>query len=574
MPRSNDTVAEALRELADLLAIGGGDPFRVRAYEKAAREVAEYPRDVDQLDDRALGEIPAVGPRITAKIRSLLDTGHLDELDELRARVPAGLRSLLGVPGLGPKRARQVYEELHVASLAELLDALRHERLRHLHGWGPTSEERLRRAILQYQEAGGRMPLGAALALAEELVASLRTVPAVDRVTYAGSLRRMRETIGDVDLLAASSDPLAVMEAFASLAPVAEVPARGPTKAVALTTTGVHVDLRVVPPSSWGAALVYFTGSKAHSIHLRRIAQQAGLKLSEYDLERTADRTVVAADSEEAVYGALALSWVPPVLREDRGEIEAAAAGALPHLVEMDDIRGDLHVHTDLSDGLASLADMVDAGRRHGYRYLAVTDHAPRLRMQRVTDEKVLAQRRALRLLEKEGDMALLHGSELNIAPDGSLDWDDDFLSGFDLLIASVHSAFQMSRHYMTARLIRAIEHPAVNVIGHPTTRTLGLRPPIEFDADAVFSAAARAGTALEINASPDRLDLGDEQARLAQEHGAVFAISTDAHATRHLDNLRLGVATAQRGWVGPDRVINTWPLDRLRHFLAKGRAR
>jgi len=574
MPRSNDQVAEALGELADLLAITGADPYRVRAYEKAARSVGSYPLQVDELDEKGLEAIPAVGSHIAAKIIQLRESSHLEELDELRAQVPAGLRTLLSVPGLGPKRAHQVYAELHIASVPELLDALKGERLRELRGWGATSEGRLAEAIRQYQAAGGRMQLGVALELAEELVGALEAVPAVAEAAYAGSLRRMCETIGDIDLLVASADPVAVMEAFGNLALVAEVPARGPTKAVDATITGVHVDLRVVAPEAWGAALLYFTGSKNHNIHLRRLAQRAGLKLSEYALERIDDGRVLASRTEEQVYEALGMAFVPPTLREDRGEIEAAVEGSLPKLVELRHIRGDLHTHTNLTDGMASLQDMVAAARQHRYNYLAVTDHAPLLTMQRMTTEKALAQRAALRELEAHGDMALLHGSELNIQPDGSLDWEDEFLAGFDILVASVHSAFTMSRPDMTARLIKAIEHPAVNVIGHPTARSIGHRPPIDFDAEAVFRAAARAGTALEINAFPDRLDLDDELARLAAERGVMLAVSSDAHAVRHLDHLRYGVAMAQRGWVRPRQVVNTWPLARLRKFLAKGRTR
>ena len=568
MPRSNDLVANALSELADLIAITGGDPFRVRSYEKAARSVAAYPIDVDTLGESGLDAIPAVGSHIAAKIASFVHRGHIDELDELRAQVPAGLRSLLGVPGLGPRRARQIYDELGVASVPDLLSALGHERLRGLRGWGPTSEARLAQAIHDFQGAGGRLQLGVATEVAEELVGRLGSQGAVQRVVYAGSLRRMRETIGDIDLLAAADDAEQVMDAFAGLASIADLPVRGPTRGAAVTTTGVHVDLRVVPPEVWGAALLYFTGSKAHNIHLRRLAQRAGTKLSEYGLTRNGH--VLAAATEAEVYAQLGMAYVPPTLREDRGEIEAALDGSLPHLVELDAIRGDLHTHTDLTDGLASMEEMAAAARARGYRYMAVTDHAPLLSMQRMTTEKALVQRAALRALSGRGGLTLLHGSELNIQPDGTLDWDDDFLSHFDVLVASVHSAFRLGRDAMTARIIRAIEHPAVNIIGHPTGRSLGSRPPIDFDRDAVFRAAARAGTALEINSFPDRLDLGDELARRAQELGVLFAISSDAHATRHLDNMRYGVGTAQRGWVRQENVVNTWPLARLRRFLAK----
>ena len=571
MPRSNEQVAESLQELADLLALTDGDPYRVRAYEKAARTLASYPADVDELDRKGLVAIPAVGSHIAAKILQLRSTGHLEELDELRAQIPAGLRALLVVPGLGPRRAAQIYRELHVASVADLLVALEGERLRSLRGWGPTSESRLEEAIAQYQDAGGRLQLGTALSLADDLVSALQGLPSVTTVTYAGSLRRMCETIGDIDLLVASDDPVPVMQGFAALPLLSQVPAHGTTKAVGITSTGIHVDLRVVSPTRWGAALLYFTGSKAHGIHLRRIAQRAGLKLSEYGLERVDTGRLIASETEAEIYAALGMEFVPPTLREDRGEVEAALDHSLPRLVTLTDLRGDLHTHTDLTDGMATLEEMVAAARHRRYQYFAVTDHAPLLAMQRMTAEKALAQRRELRSLRADG-MTVLHGSELNIQPDGSLDWDDDFLSGFDVLVASIHSAFGLGKDEMTRRLIRAIEHPAVNIVGHPTARSIGHRAGIAFDAEAVFAAAGRAGTAMEINAFPDRLDLDDELARMAREHGVVFAISSDAHAIRHLDQIRFGVATAQRGWVRPDDVINTWPLPRLRNFLAKRR--
>ena len=574
MPHSNDQVAAALEELAELLAITGGDPFRIRAYERAARAVAGHAQDLDELDEKALDAIPAIGTRIAAKIRQLLTTGHVEELDELRAQVPAGLRALLAVPGLGPKRAHQVYEELQVTSMAELVEALRAGRLRTLRGWGLASETRLAEAIQQHQEAQGRLQLGVALDLAEELVESLGRLRAVRQASYAGSLRRMCETIGDIDLLVSSSEPASVMAEFAELKALASVPMQGPTKAVGMTQTGIHVDLRVIAPKSFGAALLYFTGSKAHNIHLRRIAQRSGLKLSEYALERSDGAEVIASASEEEIYEALGLSFIPPTLREDRGEIEAAQAHALPRLVELRDLRGDLHTHTNLTDGIEPLDAMVAAATARHYRYFGVTDHAPLLAMQRMTKEKALEQRAQLRRLQAGAGPVLLHGSELNIQPDGGLDWDDEFLAGFDVLVASIHSAFTMSKDQMTARLIRAIEHPFVNIIGHPTGRSIGHRPPVSFDPEAVFAAAARAGTALEINGFPDRLDLNDELCRVAGALGAVFAISSDAHATRHLDNLRYGVATAQRGWIRPEQVINTWPIARLRRFLAKGRKR
>ncbi|UXA05969.1 DNA polymerase/3'-5' exonuclease PolX [Mycobacterium sp. SMC-2] len=573
--RSNDVAAETLQELADLIAISGGDPYRVRAYEKAARSVAGYPLDLDGLDRKGLLAIPAVGAHTADKLLELRQTGHIAALEDLHAQLPAGLRALLGIPGLGPKRAHQVYEELGISSMPELLNALHDEQLRNLKGWGETSERNLARAIRQMQEVGGRMPLAIALDVAEDLVARLAALPQVSRVDYAGSLRRMRDTVGDIDLLAAADDdPASVMDHFCSMPLVDRVLAHGPTKSSVVTTKGIQVDLRVIPAAVWGAALQYFTGSKAHNIRIRELAVRAGLKLSEYGLFRADDDRLLASADEADIYAKLGLPWIPPVLREDRGEVEAALAGHLPALVEAADLLGDLHVHTDLTDGLAGLDEMVAAAASRGYRYCAITDHAPQLAMQRMTRDKALQQRSKLPELACRHRIEVLHGIELNIAADGSLDWDDDFLSGFDILIASVHSDFDQTRDEMTKRLLAAIEHPYVNVIGHPTTRVLGRRPPIEFDVDSVFAAAARTRTALEINAFPDRLDLCDELVRRAREYGVVFAIDTDSHAVPHLDYVRYGVAVAQRGWVSAGEVINTWPLRRLRKFLAKGRGR
>ncbi len=570
--RSNDVAAEALQELADLIAISGGDPYRVRAYEKAARSVAGHPIDLDTLDRKGLMAIPAVGAHTAEKLLELRQTGRITALEELHAQLPAGLRALLGIPGLGPKRAHQVYVELGISSMPELLNALHDEQLRNLKGWGETSERNLARAIRQMQQVGGRMPLAIALDIAEDLVARIAELPQVSRVDYAGSLRRMRDTVGDIDLLvAADEDPASVMDHFCAMTLVDRVLAHGPTKSSVVTTKGIQVDLRVVPEKVWGAALQYFTGSKAHNIRIRELAVRAGLKLSEYGLFRVDNNKLLASTDEADVYAKLGLPWIPPVLREDRGEVEAALAGHLPDLVEVADIAGDLHVHTNLTDGLASLDEMVAAAASRGYRYCAITDHAPQLAMQRMTRDKALQQRSKLPELACRHGIELLHGSELNIAADGSLDWDDAFLSGFDILVASVHSDFDQTRDEMTKRLLTAIEHPYVNIIGHPTTRVLGRRPSIEFDVDAVFAAAARTHTALEINAFPDRLDLSDELVRRAREHGVVFAIDTDSHAVPHLDYIRYGIAVAQRGWVSAGEVINTWSLKRLRKFLAKG---
>ncbi|MGW0366734.1 DNA polymerase/3'-5' exonuclease PolX [Streptomyces sp. NPDC002990] len=575
MARANDQVEALLQEYADLIAIRGGEAFKARAYEKAARSVGGCPKDVSTLDAKGLCEIPNVGKSVAEKILEFLRHGRMSAVDEARTSVPVGVRELITIPGLGPRKAMVLYEELGVTSVDQLLDAVHQERLRDLKGFGERTEANILHGISLLQKAGeGRILLSAAMDVAEQLVGELSSVPGCARCTYAGSLRRMKETIGDVDILVAARRSAPFMDALTSLPQTAEVIARGEKKTSVRTTTGLQVDLRVLPPASWGAGLQYFTGSKAHNIRTRELAVRQGLKLSEYGLFEVESGESVTSETEEAIYARLGLPWIPPTLREDRGEIEAGLRGELPALLTEEDIRGDLHTHTDLTDGLAPLEDMLAAAAARGYAYYAVTDHAPNLYMQRMTTEKMLAQRERVRALDSAHDrMRLLHGTELNIGPDGTLDWPDEFLAGFDICVASVHSHFHQSRQELTRRIVRACENPYVSVIGHLTTRLIGKRPGIDADLDAVFEACARSDTALEINAHPERLDLRDEDILLAKSHGVKFAVNSDAHATTHLPYLRYGVATAQRGWLTAGDVINTWPLAKLRRFLGANRA-
>ncbi|MBL1091632.1 MULTISPECIES: DNA polymerase/3'-5' exonuclease PolX [Streptomyces] len=573
MVRANEEVEALLQEYADLIAISGGDAFKARAYEKAARAVGGYPVDVTRLDVPGLREIPHVGASIAEKIVEYLRSGRVATIEETRASVPAGVRELISIPTLGPRKAMVLYEVLGITSVDQLLDAVHEERLRELKGFGEKTEENILHGISLMQKAGeGRILLGAAMELAEQIVAELSGIRGCRRCTYAGSLRRMRETIGDIDILVAAERSAPFMTALAELPYTAEVIAHGEKKTSIRTTKGLQVDLRVLPPVSWGAGLQYFTGSKAHNIRTRAIAVRHKLKLSEYGLFHAKSGEMITSETEEGIYDRLGLPWIPPTLREDRGEVAAGLRGELPDLVTERDIRGDLHTHTDLTDGLSSLDDMVAAAAGRGYAYYAVTDHAPNLYMQRMTDEKMLAQREEVRALDRRyHGMRLLHGTELNIGPDGEVDWPDEFLAGFDLCVASVHSHFNQSRQALTRRLVRACENPYVAVIGHPTTRRIGKRPGIDADFDAVFAACARTGTALEINAHPERLDLCDEDILRAKRHGVKFAVNSDAHSTTHLPYLRYGVGTAQRGWLTKDDVINTWPLTKLRRFLRKG---
>jgi DNA polymerase (family X) len=573
MARPNEEVAALLQEYADLIAITGGEQFKARVYERAARSLGGYPHDISELDVAGLRRIPNVGSSIAEKIVEYLQSGRIDALEELHARIPAGVRQLMRIPTLGPKRAMILYEELHIASVPELADALAAGKLRELKGFGPKSEDNLLHGIELMRHAGDRLLINAALEVAKEIVAALSAVTGCTRCTYAGSLRRMRETIGDVDILAAAERPGPLMDAFVHLPLVGEVIAHGEAKTSIRTTSGLQVDLRVVPLAAWGAALQYFTGSKAHNIRTREIAVHRKLKLSEYGLFDAASGELIVSETEDAVYARLGLPWIPPTLREDRGEIEAGQRGELPDLVSESDIRGDLHTHTDLTDGVATLEEMVQAAAQRGYAYYAVTDHAPNLFMQRMSDDKMRAQRAELRAMAgRYPNMRLLHGTELNIDPDGGVDWPAEFLAGFDLCVASVHSHFTQPRGEMTRRLVRACENPYVNIIGHPTGRLIGRRPAVDVDVDELFQAAARTGTAIEVNASPDRLDLADEHVYRARRCGVRFAIDSDAHATTHLVFMRYGVGTAQRGWLTADDVINTWPLRRLRTFLRKGR--
>ena len=568
MASANETAASLLGEYAELLQITGGDPFRARNYAKAARAVGGHPDDIAGQTPKELQKIPGVGASIAGKLAEIAATGTFAALDELRAKIPAGVRDLMRIPGLGPKRAIALSQELGVHDVDGLIEAIKADKLDTLAGFGPKSGERVLAGIEVYRQGTDRVLLDVAMDVAATIVGHLRTVAGCGNVTYAGSLRRMRETIGDVDILAAAAsedDAARLMEAFRTHG---DVIVSGPTKTSIRTSAGLQVDCRVVKPEAWGAALQYFTGSQAHNVATRQIAVRKKLKLSEYGLFDTQTDELIVSRTEEEVYERLGLQWIPPPMREDTGEIQAASRGEIPTLVMIDDLRGDLHTHTSLTDGVATLEQMVRAAEARGYEYFAVTDHAPDLIMQRMTDEKMLAQREQVRAMSTS--LTLLHGTELNIAPDGGVDWDEEFLSRFDITVASVHSHFDQTRNQMTKRFIRACENPHVHVIGHPTARRIGKRAGVDVDFGELFRAAARTGTALEINASPQRLDLPADHIKSAKAAGVKFAISSDAHSVINLGNMPYGVGAAQRGWLTPDDVINTWPLDRLRAWLRK----
>ncbi|WP_117211924.1 helix-hairpin-helix domain-containing protein [Allorhizocola rhizosphaerae] len=543
MASPNHIIGALLQEYADLLHVSGSQGFKARAFERAARAISGHDVDVATLDLKELQQIPNVGKSTAEKVIEYFSTGRMASLENLREQVPVGTRQLMAIPGLGPTRAMMLAGTLKVTTIDELLEAIEAGKLDGMRGFGPKGVENILRGIGQLREGGGRVLINKAFAVALDFLGTISKLDGCERVEIAGSLRRMKDFIRNVDLVAASPDPAALTAAFERLPLVSEVLGPGSIRAVG----GMQVDLHAVTPSSFGSAWQYWTGSASHNAALR------------------------APDgpfaTEEEVYASVGLPWIPPVLREDRGELTKP----LPELVTVDDLRGDLHTHTDLTDGIAPLEKMLAAARERGYEYYAVTDHAPNLVMQRMTTEKMLKQRAQLRAISIDG-MELLHGTELNIDPDGEVDWDVEFLAGFDICVASVHSLFGQPQAEMTRRLIRACQNPCVNIIGHLTTRQIGRRPRIQADFDAVFEAAAATGTAIEVNSFPDRLDLPDDLIFRAREFGVKFAIDSDAHSTVHLRNMRYGVAIAQRGWVEKDEVINTWPLARLREFVAAKR--
>lgn len=586
----NDELRRAFTEIAELMELTEEDRYRIRAYERAADAVAAAKTDLSTLDRDRLTEVKGVGASTAAKIAQYLDEGRIDLLEELRAKVPHGARELTRVPGLGPKTAVMINRELGVDSVEALRHAIDAQQLRDLPGLGAKTEEKLRAAIGRMgAKDDDRTPTADALPVAEELCAALGELAQVQRVAYAGSLRRMRDTVGDIDVLVASTDPAPVHAAFRDAGVVREVLVAGETKTSVVTVRGLQADLRVVEPDAWGAAMVYFTGSKAHNIRIRERAVRRGLTLSEYGLFHQADDGGGAADEEppaavgemvasrdEAdVYAALDLAWIPPTLREDTGEVEAAADGSLPAVVTADDLRGDLHGHSAWSgDGKVTLDDMLAAAAARGWDYWAVSDHAAGLPMNGIDADAFARRRRAIAAVRGTAGVGVLDAVELNIDQHGAVDFDADVLAQFDWCVAAVHALLDRDEAQQTERVLAAVANPYVNAIGHLTGRKIGTRPGFDVDLDAVLAACAETGTALEINGSPRRLDLRDDHIRRAVDAGVTLTISTDAHTLGDLRNADWGCLHAQRAWVTPDMVLNCQPLDTVRAFVAAKRDR
>jgi DNA polymerase (family X) len=566
-------VLDMLRELSELTVLDEGDPqsFRARAYESAAQSIAAQGTDLGELTAKELLLIQGIGKSTAAKVRELLENGRVARLEELRTKHPAGVVALLRIQGIGPKAVHKLRAELGVQSVGDLRQALAERRVRELKGFGAKSEEKLAHALTRLDEQGSidRTPISVALPLAERIVARLREVPGVTHASYCGSLRRFAETIGDIDVVVAAPDPEPAMEALVSMSFVEHVLGRGAAKTSVVTRRGTQIDLRVVAAHQLGAARLYFTGSKGHNIKLRQRALTRGWTLNEYALAELEGSKVIASESEEAIYAALGLPWIPPVLREDAGEIEAAERGALPG--PLTTILGDFHVHTSLSgDGRSSLEDVVLAAKGRGYCALAITDHAEGT-LSGVGREAFLEQRARIEALRRElGDsMTLLQGVELNIGPAGELDYDPEFRRGFDFCIASVHSHFDLDRAAQTRRVVAAMEDPTVRMIGHLSARMIGGRPPIELDLDAVFAAAERTGTALEINGGLPRLDMSVEALRRARSSPVTFVLTSDAHHADELERVRYAALNAERAWIEPARVANAQTPETLLAWCA-----
>ena len=565
MKASNESIIAALRQLVAYTKLedGQSQSFRTRAYEKAIDAIAATTEPVGELSVSELKSIDGIGDSTARKILEFSSNGTIGKVERLKERFPPTMLDLMRIPGLGPKTVLLLQDSLGVVDVPGLSKAIEKQQLRSLPGLGPKSEEKIAGAIslLGIHSDETRTPIADAMGVATRVMADLDGVDGVIRVEYAGSLRRLSETIGDIDILAVAESGSAIVEQFTRLPGVTAVLGSGGTKASVVIDDRIQVDLRVVPEQAFGAALMYFTGSKAHNIALRRRALDRGMTLNEYALSEIDTENAVASKSEADIYHRLDLRWITPEIREDTGEIAASADGSLPDPMHLTELRGDLHVHTDWSgDGRSSLSEMLDAAVVRRLEYIVITDHAEDLTINGLSRERMLEQRVLIDDIRSDyPSMTILHGAELNIGPDGSIDYDEGFLAGFDFGVASIHSHFDLSQDEQTNRFITAIRNPAVNVVGHPSGRRIGRRPGVDFDPDAVFAAASSANTALEINSHLHRLDLSAQLLRRAvQTSDVMFAISTDAHHTSAYANVQWGVAQARKGWVPAERVVNT----------------
>ncbi len=563
----NKELADIFDKWADILEFMGDNPYHIRAYRNAARLIRDLSEDIEVLaKEGKLSQLPGIGQRLQAKILEFLRTGKIEEFERLKQQVPDTIFTLLDIPGVGPKTVKLLYEKLGVRSIEDLKRAIERGDLLKLPGFGPKKVEKIKKGIELYEKSGGRILLGVAVFIADRIVSQLKEHSAVERISVCGSTRRMKETVGDIDILASGKNNLEIIEAFVNLPNVKEVLWKGTKKATVIVEEGEQVDLRVIEPDSYGAALQYFTGSKAHNIHLRTICLKLGYKLNEYGLFKGEER--IAGKTEEEIYSALGMDTPPPEIREDTGEIEAALEHKLPNLVGYDEIRGDLHIHSNWSDGASTIEDYVKKAIEMGYRYIAISDHSKSLKVANGLSEEDLLRRNYEidKLNEKySGKIKILKGAEVDILPDGSLDYSDEILSQLDFVIAAIHSRFNQDN---TERILKAINNPYVNAIAHPTGRIIGQREGYPLDLERIMKAAVETGTALEVNSYYNRLDLRDAHCRLAKKFNVKLVINTDSHHVDHMWMIKLGVGTARRGWVEGKDVINTLTLRSLQKFV------
>lgn len=574
----NPALAKVLSQISTILELKEENPFKIRSYQKAVSNIEHITESVSEIykkgGRKALEEIDGIGSGISERIEEILTTGKSSYLEELHEDIPESVIGMLGVQGVGPKLVIKLYRDLGIKSVGELLSAAKKGALEKLDGVRDKKIENIIKGIENLGKMDKKHLIGEALPYAEALLRSIRKKPFVSKAVICGSLRRMKETIGDIDILAVSSDPKLLADDFVSLSQVTQVIAKGETKSSVILENGMNADLRVIKEEEFGSASHYFTGSKQHNIKIRKLAISKGLKVSEYGVFKGGKR--IAGKTEEELFKVLGLQYIPPELREDSGEIEAAQKNSLPALVDLKDIKGDLHSHSDYTDGTSSIEEMALAAKKLGYKYMAVTDHSKSTKVAGgLTEKELLKQINEIDKINKKlPGFRILKGSEVDILNDGSLDFPDELLSKLDIVIASIHSGFSMSKEAMTKRIIKAMQNKFVNIIAHPTGRLIGKRLPYESDIEKIIAEAARTGTSLELNSYPDRLDLNDVHCRLAKEKGARISINTDSHSTNNLLFMKYGIGTARRGWLTKKDVINTFSLNNLLSFVSRKRKR
>lgn len=562
----NQEIAKIFDEIADLLEIKGENPFRIRAYRRAAQNIEGLPKSVEDIPKKELLKVPGIGQDLAGKIEEYLKTGKMQTHEELKHEIPEGLLTLLSVPSLGPKTSKLLYEKLKIKGIDDLERLALEHKLVGLPGIKEKTEENILKGIEMLKRGKERQPIGRALPIANDILEHLRKKSPIFKIDLAGSLRRWKDTIKDIDILATSDNPKEVMRVFVNLPHVKDVLMHGTTKSTVIIHENLQVDLRVVEKESYGAALAYFTGSKAHNIRLREMAMKKGLKINEYGIFQEEDENKIGGEKEEDVYKILGLPYIPPELREDQGEIEAAVEGRLPRLITLEDIKGDLHVHSKWSDGSHTFEQLVDAARDHGYSYIAITDHSKGLGIAHgLTEERLLKQKKEINAINKNlKGFRIIHGIEVDIRSDGSLDISDDVLKELDIVVASIHSGFKQPKEQLTYRLVSAMRNPYVSIIAHPTGRLIGERDAYDVDMDEIFTIAKKTGTAIEINAYPLRLDINDTYAKRAKEMEIPIVISTDTHVTNQFNYMRYGISIARRGWLEKGDVLNTLAVDKL----------